>query len=262
MTDSRSKKALYNTTASVALELVSVVCGFILPRLILSYFGSTYNGLTTSITQFLSYVTLLRAGVGGVTRAALYKPLAERDTRSVSEIIKATEIFMRKVAFIFLGALLIFSFFYPFLVIDEFEWIFTFTLIFIMGGATFAQYYFGITYQMLIGADQRQYISSIIQIVSVVLNLFVSVALMWLGLGIHEVKIGSAVVFSLNPVILYAYVRRRYKIIKDVQPNNTAIKQRWDAFMHQIAAFVQENTDIAILTVFSTLKDVSVYSVY
>ncbi len=262
MNDSRSKKAVYNISASLLLEMVSIICGFILPKVILSTFGSTYNGITTSITQFLAYITLLRAGVGGVTRAALYKPLAENNIEKVSAIIKATEEFMRRVAFIFLGVLILFSIIYPYLVKDEFEWFFSFSLILIMGIATFAQYYFGITYQMLIGADQRQYVTSIIQIISVILNLIVSVVLMKMGYGIHIVKFGSTVVFSLNPIILFFYVRKRYKIIKNIQPDNIAISQRWDAFMHQIAAFVQENTDIVVLTVFSNLKEVSVYSIY
>lgn len=262
MSESRSKKALYNISASLLLEFVSIICGFILPRFILSTFGSNYNGITTSITQFLSYITLLRAGVGGVTRAALYKPLVENNIKSVSEIIKATENFMRKVAYVFLGALLLFAIIYPCLVREEFEWFFSFSLIIIMGIATFAQYYFGITYQMLIGADQRQYVNAIIQTISVILNLIVSITLMKLGFGIHMVKLGSAIVFTINPIVLYIYVRKRYSIIKNVEPNNYAIKQRWDAFMHQIAAFVQENTDVVVLTIFSTLKEISVYSIY
>ena len=32
----------------------------------------------SSITRFLGYIVLLEAGVGGVVRAALYKPLAEK----------------------------------------------------------------------------------------------------------------------------------------------------------------------------------------
>ena len=80
----RSKKALKNTLTAILSELVAIVCSFILPRLILSSFGSTYNGITSSITQFLSCVVLLRAGIGGVTRAALYKPLAEKDNIKIA----------------------------------------------------------------------------------------------------------------------------------------------------------------------------------
>ena len=75
----RGRKAAINSFFYLLEEVVSVICGFILPRLILSAFGSKYNGLTTSITQFLGAAVLLRSGLGGATRAALYKPLAEHD---------------------------------------------------------------------------------------------------------------------------------------------------------------------------------------
>ena len=81
----RSKKALINSISSLLSQLVTIISGFVLPRLILSQFGSSYNGITSSITQFLNCVILLRAGVGGVTRAALYKPLADGDNNQIHE---------------------------------------------------------------------------------------------------------------------------------------------------------------------------------
>ncbi len=94
----RSQKALKNMVVTMGYQLVAVICGLIVPRLILSHFGSSYNGITSSITQFLSCVALLRAGVFGVTRAALYKPLAEKNLTEISAIVNATERFMRRIA--------------------------------------------------------------------------------------------------------------------------------------------------------------------
>ena len=101
------KKILNNILASLILEIVSVVCSFILPRMIISEFGSEYNGIVASVTQFLSVVTLLRSGVGGVTKAALYKPLVENNVHKISAIIKATEHFMRKIAYVFVAFLVL-----------------------------------------------------------------------------------------------------------------------------------------------------------
>ena len=83
----RSKKALFNVISSLALQIVVVICGFIVPRLLIGTFGSSVNGVVTSISQFLGYITLLESGVGGVVRAALYKPLAQKNTKSISVII-------------------------------------------------------------------------------------------------------------------------------------------------------------------------------
>ena len=135
----RSKKALYNTIAGLLYEFVAVICGFILPRLILSAFGSDYNGVTSSITQFLGYVALMRAGIGGVTRAALYKPLAEGNTEKISAVVNATEQFLKKVAIIFLFSLIALALIYPFFIIKNFDYWFSFSLVIILGISTFSQ---------------------------------------------------------------------------------------------------------------------------
>ena len=259
---SRSKKALYNTLSELALQLVTAICGFILPRLVLTNFGSTYNGITHSITQFISCVELLKSGIGSVTRAALYKPLAAHDNIGVSEVVNATEKFMRRVAMIFACGIVIFAVVYPFLIHDEISWLSAFLLVIIISTSTFEQYFFGMTYQMFIKSDQKNYILSIVQIITAILNTIISAILISLGFGIHIVKLGSAVVFIAPPIFYMLYVRKKYNIDKKVKENTKLIAQRWDAFGHQIANFVNSNTDIIVTTIILGVKEVSVYTIY
>lgn len=258
----RTKKAVINTMTSIMAEVVSIICGLILPRLILGAFGSSYNGITSSITQFLSCIVLLRAGVGSVTRAALYNPLSQKNKSEISGIVNATAIFMKKVALIYVGALIVFACVYPFLVRNSFSWIFSATLVLIIGSSTFVDNYFGIAYQMLLQADQKNYVNTIPQIVTTILNTIVAAVLIHCGAGIHLVKLGSAIIYFIRPLFLSYYVKKKYEIDADIKPNNSAISQRWDAFAQQAAAFVNNNTDVIVLTMFSDIKEVSVYIVY
>ena len=166
----RGKKALLNSAASLMLEFVTVICGFIVPRLIIGTYGSEVNALTSSISQFLSYIALVEAGVGGVIRAALYKPLAEKNNAAMSSIIKATENFFRKIAYIFVGYMVVLAAIFPVLVNKNFDWAFTASLVIIIGLSTFAQYYFGMTYTVLVQADQRRYVTSFLHIGTITLN--------------------------------------------------------------------------------------------
>ena len=258
----RGKKAIINTVMSLVEEFVAIICGFILPRLILSRFGSAYNGLTSSITQFLSCAVLLRSGIGGATKAALYKPLVNNNKKQIDSIIRATDIFMKKIGLVLAICILFFAGIYPLFVNTQFSWLFTFSLFVIIGISTFAESFFGITYLILLQADQKLYISSAIKCICYILNTLVASILILTGNSIHIVKLGSAISFALYPILLNIYVRKKYKINKNVEPNNNAIKQRWDAFWHQVAAFVNNNTDVMVLTIFSNIMMVSVYSVY
>lgn len=247
---------------SLLQELVGILCGLILPRLILRQFGSAYNGIVSSITQFLSCVTLLRAGLGGVTRAALYRPLAEGDWDEVSAVVFAARKFMKRVSGIFFVLLLFFAVLYPFLVLDQFEWLFSFGMVWILGISTMFECYFGIAYQFLLQADQKRYIISAARCCAVILNTVVAALLIGLDCSIYVVKLGSALVFSIQPLFIYWYVGRHYRLEKPERAESKTIAQRWDAFAHQVAAFVTTNTDVIVLTIYSDIKTVSVYSVY
>ena len=81
---SGKKRATVNVISSMFLQLVSIISGFILPRLILTYFGSDITGLISSIGQFLNYISLFEGGVSMVIMSSLYAPLANKDYKKVS----------------------------------------------------------------------------------------------------------------------------------------------------------------------------------
>ena len=169
---------------------------------------------------------------------------------------------MRKIALIFSVGVLILASLYPLLVSNDFDWFFAFSLFLILSVDTFAQYFFGLPYQMVLQADQRNYIISIVNICSTIVNTIVASILILSGFGIHVVKLGSALVFLFPPVFYMMWVKSRYHIDDTVAPNDRLISQRWDAFAHQLANFINTNTDIIVITVLLNLKEVSVYSIY
>lgn len=258
----RTKNAFLVVSAGILSEIVTLICGLILPKLILSNFGSEYNGITQSISQFISYISLMRAGIGGATAAALYKPLAENNIQEVSEILAATQKFMRKIAGLFVLFIIALAVIYPTFIVTDFDWLFTASLIVIISLSTFAQYYFGFTYQILLSADQKDYITTSLFIVQTIANTIVSTILIKKGCSLHVVKLGSSICCLITPLFLYFYIRKKYKIISNVTPKSDYISQRWDATAHEVASFVNNNTDLIILTAFASLSDISVYTVY
>ena len=106
----RKKKLIYNTFSSLLFQLTTIICGFILPRLILSAFGSDVNGLVNSITQFLGIIAFLELGVGSVVQSSLYKPLVDKKQEDVSKIISSANKFFRNLARILLIYVVFFSY--------------------------------------------------------------------------------------------------------------------------------------------------------
>ena len=258
----RKKKFFLNGVTGVAKQVVTVLCGFILPRYLLLFYGSSVNGLVSSITHFLSFISLLDMGVGAVVQANLYKPLADQDRDQISRIVKASERFFKRLGLIFSGYIIVLCFVYPSVINSDFDFAFSATLILIISGSMLAEYLYGMTYQLLLNADQRAYIPQTIQIATIILNTVLSVVLMYLGASFHVVKLASAAVFVLRPLLQMLYVRKHYSINRQIVLHGEPIKQKWNGFSQHFASVVCMNIDVAVLTVFSTLLNVSVYSVY
>lgn len=262
MARSRTTKATLNIATSALYEVVAMVCALILPRLILSHFGSAYNGIVSSVTQFLTLISLLTLGVTASTRVALYQSLAAKDLRKTSAIVRATNNYMRRVGLVLLAYIIGIALIYPLVIHTGFDYFDVFILILIIGASAFAEFFFGVTYRTFLLADQSVYISNIFMTISIILNTVLSAVLIHMGFSIQIVKLGSAVVFVLRPLMQYIYVHKKYKLIKNIEPDKSALSRRGDAMAHALANIVHDNTDIIVLTVFTDVKTVSVYTVY
>lgn len=258
----RKQKLMLNSIMSLVYQGVSLVCGFILPRMFLSTYGSTVNGLISSITQFLGFIALCEMGVGAVVQSALYKPLADNDIQGVSKIFLSSEKFFKKIAYIFIAYIIILIIVYPHVTLDEFDYGYTILLIVVMSISTFAQYYFGMTYRLLLSADQLAFIHFTIHSITIVLNTVMSILLMYCGVGIHIVKLSTSLIYLLQPLCVSLIAKRRYSIDRNIVLTDEPIKQKWNGLAQHLAAVVLGNTDTVVLTLLSTLENVSIYAVY
>lgn len=257
----RISQTKLNIASSVLSQVVSCICGLILPRFILRQFGSEANGLIASVTQLLGYTILLEGGIGGVLRAALYKPLANEDMDGVSRIYHQISRSFKKIAFIFIGFALLLSVSMKFLVNTQFDWLYVFSMVLILSTNTYFSYYVAMPQRLLMTADQKLYIIQFTQIVATVLNLLLCLLAMHLGGSIHVVKFTTAFVFLLNPLVIHLYVKQHYRIRKDISAD-VVLPQKRDGVIHHLSFFVHRNTDVVILSMFGSLTSVSVYTVY
>lgn len=261
--DSQEKRTVLNISFSLCYQIVSVVCGVLIPNLMIRKFGSELYGASTSILQFLSYITLLEGGVGGVARAALYKPLAEHNDELVSDIVREIQGFYKVIAYIFIVYVFILACsFSKISRIESLDWMGTFALVLIMSMSTLAQYYFGVSYTVLIVADQRNYVSDFISILNMILNTILIVILIYGDCSFLVVKFVSSGVFVLRPILLGIYVKHNYSLDKRKKSKVKLLKQKWIGLGQHIAYFLYSNTDVVVLTLFSNLRIVAVYSVY
>lgn len=248
--------------AAIINQAVALICAFILPRQLLIFYGSEVNGLISSISQFLSFVSLLDLGISSVVQTALYKPIADNDSKGVSRVLTASQRFFQRIGIVFILYSFFLAIIYPIEIETSIGYVSTALLIIAISFSSLGEYLFGITNQVLLNANQKAYVQLGIRSLSMILNTVLSIILMHKGAGIVIVKIFSSLIFALRPFLMLFYIKRHYDYNYHEPFDENPIKQKWNGLAHHIASFVFGNTDVVLLTLFSSLQNVSIYSVY
>lgn len=256
----RKRITLLNILSSLLLQICVVISGFIVPRITLMYFGSEINGLVSSLTQVLSYITLVEGGITGVIAANLYGPLSQKEYSKVSQVLTTSNAFFRKVGMLFAGYTLLVAITYPIAFNLSIPYVFFLTVILSM--ALFIQYMFSLSLKTLLNADKKGYIVSFVQILITVGNVILVYGSVYIYPSIHFMKFISGLLYIIQPIIFGRYVRSNYPINWKAPADDSLIKERWNGFAINIAYFIHSSTDITLLTLFANLSTVSVYSVY
>lgn len=258
----QNKILFYNSISPLIYQVTTIICGFILPRLILGHFGTEVNGLVNSITQFLAIISFLELGVGAVVQSSLYKPIADKDSITVSKVITSADKFFRRLGYILAIYVVVMLFYYPYLVKQSFSFTFTATLIVAISIRSFAQYFFGIVNRLLLLADQKAYIQYIAQTAAVIANTVGCYILIAFDCSVQVVYGLTSIIFFLQPLAIHMYIKRYYALDRQIHYDVEPIKQKWNGVAQHIAAVILSSSDSIVLTTFSTLVNVSIYTVY
>lgn len=259
----RTKKVMFNILSSVLVQMVSIVVGLVIPKLIIATYGSHVNGLISSTNQVVGYFGIIEGGVAAAAGASLYKPFAENNEKKINEIMTAVKIFYKRTGIVFGFILSFICFIYPMSIQNQIPFgkasyiMFALSLISVFGYLVFNKY------NMILVTDQKHYITLIS---SAVLNL--CICIIQLVLMIKHVNI--MVIVSVVPVLslirlffIRAYIRSHYTYIDyNGLPDYQGISQKWNALSMNISQMCKVAIPIIVLSIMYDLRIVSVYTIY
>lgn len=257
------KKISLNLLLGLSSELLTIVLGIVVPRLILTSYGSEINGLLSSVTQIYSYVALLEAGVGTATVQALYKTIGTKDRDSTNAVLSATNKYYKRTGILYLAAIALFSIIYPLTIASEIP---TATIVFVIilnGIGSVINFFFQGKYILLLQAEGKKYVQTALNMAT---NVFKNIAKIFLMMNGFDVVIVQAIglfISLIQMIYMTWYIRRYYSWIDlSVKPDTESISQSKNVLVHQVSGLIYYNTDAITLTFFCGLKTVSVYSMY
>src|SRR5690554_3565924 len=109
----RTKKAVFNNLSAASLQMINLLFGLIIPRLMIKAYGSELNGLLSSSKQMVSYLRYLELGITTALIYTLYSPLAKNDYDELNPLVTRSKKEYEKISLWYTVAVVLLSIIYP-----------------------------------------------------------------------------------------------------------------------------------------------------
>jgi hypothetical protein len=261
----KMSRAYKNIVTNLIVQIIAAISGLILPKLIISTYGSAMNGMVGAISQFLIYAGLVEAGVGNAAVVAIYAPLASSDYKGMDEVLSVAARKYRNTGIIYTIIASLIALLYPFTIKGQVGYSFAFEMTMIIALSGVIDYFIIGKYKVLLMADQKYYIINITKSVS---KIVLTIGSLWLLLGGYSlltIKALEVALHLLEALVIAVYVKINYSQISFHENSNMKFEQQKGSMIHQICMVITYNTDLIVLTLLmpaNSLLEISVYSVY
>lgn len=258
-----SKKSFKILIYGVMSQVVTLVLGIVIPKLLIVNYGSEVNGLLSSIRQIFVYVALLEAGIGFASLQALYGPIAKDDHGRINEVMAATDHYYKRTGFFYGLAVIVIAFVYPFVIKSSIPMYIVVGAILLQGLSGVINYLVQGKLVILLRADGRSYVTTKVTMLVNIVSKAAQIILILNGFNVLAVQFAHFVVNVTQMIYISIYVKKHYPWLNlKVKPDYSALKQSKNVIVHQVARLIFYNTDTIVLSLFCGLKEVSIYALY
>lgn len=257
------KKKFINLAASIFSNLVLIVFGLLLPKILISEMGSEINGYLSTANTIFGYVALVEAGLGAACLNSLYKPLSEKNGECVANIVKSSRKQYCVVALLYFLISSSVAFIFPLFVTTDIPYITLALVIFLggLGGSLLILLTSAI--KQLLLANGEHYIELIIHSVFYIISSCSQLLVIKLTKNIILMQSAFVICQIVEGLIYFAYFKIRYKKISAIKCNGDyKFSEKKYFVVHQISNVVFSCTDILLISTLCSLKEASIYSVY
>lgn len=261
----RTKYSLLNAASAIALTLVNGLLGIIVTRLVLSYFGSDFNGLNSTANQIINVLLILEGGFTLASNVALFGALNNGDRLTSNAILKATKNKFERIAGLFFSIGLVIAFVYSIVARTALSRELVFTVIIMTVLPQAFNLYYTTTYRVLLQTQQKEYIISGFTALTIGLGHCVNIILIFQGGQMWMVRFVTMFFALVNCFLITGYTRNRNKFIDfSVNAKPELIKGTNDVMAQKITGVVYTSWPMVFLSISPSGGTMlaSVYAVY
>lgn len=264
----RIKNSMINLIVSWTTQILNIILQFALRTIFINLLSTEYLGLNGLFSNILSFLSFAELGFGSAITFSLYKPLAEKNEKTVASIMNFFKKVYTGVGIFVLGIGSALTPFLPYL-INEMPDIPHIYFIYILWVFNSGISYFFVYKSTLIIADQRKDIVDKNNIVFKILQLMLQAVILFFTRNYILYLIVQILMTISSNVSISIISDKRFSYLNKYQDERikpeivTEIKKNVGAtILHKIGAVIIFGTDNILLSKFFGLVIVGLYSNY
>lgn len=270
MREGRLHKSLKNARVNLFFYFISLFISFYSRKIFLNCLGTDFIGLTGTLNNILSFLNLAELGIGAAVSYFLYKPILDKNTNEINEILSVLGYLYNRIGKSILYAGLVISLFFP-LVFEH--TIFDYSIIYFVYYTFLTSSLIGyfINYrQILLTADQKNYIVAIYTQSALILKTLLQIYLAYNYKNLY-LWVGVEFIFSIITCIILNYkIDKEYPWLRCDKQKGKILKSKYNhiivstkqIFIHKIKEFLLTRSDEIMVFAFVSLKMVAYYGNY
>ena len=267
----RASKSILNAKVNVLFYFLSLFFSFFTRKIFLDCLGDEFVGLTGTLGSILGYLNLAELGLSSCICFFLYKPLQENDREKTQEIMSLMGYLYRKIGLFVLGAGALISLSFPFVFTEteQTSLAFVYFAFYSFMGSSLIEYFINYR-QILLTADQKEYLISIYMQTSTLLKIGLQILLAYYLKNIYLWSLTEFLFGLFACIVLNIKINREYPWLKADKSKGKALLKKYpevltnvkQIFVHKIKDFLLGRSDELFIFIFVSLKMVAYYSNY
>ena len=268
--ESRVKKSLLNARVNLIFYFLTLALSFFSRKIFLDNLGADFIGLTGTVGNLMGFLNLAESGVSAAIAVVLYAPLFEHNEHKIKEIVSVLGYLYHTIGKIILGGGLVLACFFPLIFSDtDLEMPIIYLTFFSFLGSALIGYFINYK-QVLLSADQRNYVVAAYSQSANVVKILLQMALAYYTGNYYLWVIVEFSFGILYSIILNWKIKQVYPwLVTEIKKGKALCREYPDVlkytkqlFIHKIGSVAYTQVTPFLVYAFASLQAVAYYGNY
>lgn len=263
----RVQKSIKNVCFGMGTQVLTVALNFIARVKFVEVLGLAANGLNGLFLEVVAMLSLAELGVGTAITYSLYKPLAHRDEKKISQIMWLFKTaYLIIAAVIFVAGMVLTPFIHLIVNDTDFELSYIRRIFVLFVLRTVSTYLMSYKTSLLV-ADQKNYVVSSVNAVTKTLCTLLCIVSLYIK-GSFELYLIIIIIFNLiSNIIITLYSRKNYPYVKrgdklSKEECREILSNIKHIFISKLSGRITNSTDNILISVLVSTVATGIYSNY